>query len=709
MFKPLSIFFFLISLGVFGQTPEVAVLDSALHNQWIGLAKDWRYQKGDDMEWANPAFNDDSWPVLDNFNLNQSGSGPVAGKHEIAWFRKRLKADSTLNEALILNIYQKGASEIYLDGKLIHKLGVVSTNPNKLVYFNPRLALLSFPLQKKEQVLSIRFLNDYEQFPLYQNDKGYLRILVTSVRNTNSKDIEKNGPILSVKYLLNRYYITFGVSIFLCLLFSSFFFFFPSEKVNGYFALSSFFLALFIEFVIRSINTNGKSFWIDFGWSIFSNIQILLLLYCVYKIFNRSLGLLYWIIIGAGFFSIPLLFLFRPNIISPAIGVLTIIEIIRINIVSQKTNKIGTLIFLIFGSINLLYWVGYLTNLIPDANQYLPFAFMLTPISLAIYLGYAFGARSEALRSKLQEVEELSKEKQLILASQNETLEQQVKERTSALNQSLENLKSTQAQLIQSEKMASLGDLTAGIAHEIQNPLNFVNNFSEVSGELIEEVKIERAKVKSERDEVFEGELLDDIAENLKKINHHGKRADTIVKGMLQHSRKSSGQEEATDINVLCNEYLRLAYYGFKAKNNAFDVKYETSFDKSIGMLSLIRLDMGRVILNLLNNAFYAAQLLIARAADGSTAGNTHMPTVWVSTRKVGDNIEIEVKDNGPGIPDAIKEKIFQPFFTTKPTGQGTGLGLSLAYDILKAHGGTITVESEVNKFTRFVISLKAE
>jgi two-component system NtrC family sensor kinase len=271
----------------------------------------------------------------------------------------------------------------------------------------------------------------------------------------------------------------------------------------------------------------------------------------------------------------------------------------------------------------------------------------------------------------------------------------------------LSELKSAQQQLIQSEKMASLGELTAGIAHEIQNPLNFVNNFSEVNTELIDELKGERQKAGGERNTDLENELLNDIEENERKINHHGKRADAIVKGMLQHSRSSTGQKEPTDINALADEYLRLAYHGLRAKDNSFNATMKTDFDQTIGNINIIPQDIGRVLLNLFNNAFYATSVKKKNSVDANFE-----PTVTLSTRNTrspsgGRVVEIMVIDNGGGIDAAIVSKIFQPFFTTKPTGQGTGLGLSLAYDIItKVYGGTIKVESEEGKDSKFIIQL---
>ncbi len=264
------------------------------------------------------------------------------------------------------------------------------------------------------------------------------------------------------------------------------------------------------------------------------------------------------------------------------------------------------------------------------------------------------------------------------------------------LETTLTNLKSTQNQLIQSEKMASLGELTAGIAHEIQNPLNFVNNFSEVNNELIEELKSQKSKLKSEEQD----EILNDIFLNNEKINHHGKRADAIVKNMLQHSRSSSGKKEPTDINALCDEYLRLSYHGLRAKDKSFNAMMKTDFDESISNINIVPQDIGRVILNLISNAFYVVD------EKKKSGVENYDPTVSVITKKIGDKVLISVQDNGNGIPQKILDKIFQPFFTTKPTGQGTGLGLSLSYDIVKAHGGELRVGTKEGEGSEFIIVL---
>ena len=293
---------------------------------------------------------------------------------------------------------------------------------------------------------------------------------------------------------------------------------------------------------------------------------------------------------------------------------------------------------------------------------------------------------------KLDRTEKVKRTTAILLEETIEELEQKRK----AVEEALSHLKATQAQLIQSEKMASLGELTAGIAHEIQNPLNFVNNFSEVSSELVEEMLEELGKGDTEEVRA----IAADLKANLEKIVHHGKRADGIVKGMLQHSRSSDGQKEPTDLNALADEYLRLAYHGLRARDKGFNASMVTEFDQALPRVGVVPQDIGRVLLNLLTNAFHAVNERKAKSPEG------YDPTVWVETRKIDKAIELTVRDNGGGIPEEIRDKIFQPFFTTKPTGQGTGLGLSLSYDIVKAHGGSISVRSAEGKGTEFTINL---
>lgn len=301
-----------------------------------------------------------------------------------------------------------------------------------------------------------------------------------------------------------------------------------------------------------------------------------------------------------------------------------------------------------------------------------------------------FNQMTQSLRKAQEEANEYA-----------QILERKVAERTAQLQQSLQELKATQAQLIQTEKMASLGELTAGIAHEIKNPLNFILNFSELSEDLAKELKEEVDRATTDKELI--GGLVDDITGNIQKIGYHGKRASSIVNNMLVHSRTSKGVKEPTDINDLVETYLRTSYEEMLIKNKSFEAVVEKQFDPAVGKLNVIQEDIGRVLLNLFSNAFYAVE------EKKKMLNGTFEPTVQVITSKTGTRVELCVQDNGTGIPQSVLDKIYQPFFTTKPTGVGTGLGLSLSYDIItKVHGGELKVETKEGEWTKFTIGLPA-
>ena len=435
----------------------------------------------------------------------------------------------------------------------------------------------------------------------------------------------------------------------------------------------------------------------------------------VYTLFNQPKKLWFKLLVLLCILIIPLEF-FRDygtdNRILDPFGILIYIEVIRVSVIAWRRKEPDALLFLLGQCIALFFFFLFSPiSFFRDQPAIflsieVDIAFLTPAVVISILLAREFAQSNNALKQKLDEVEKLSEkslaqelEKQQLLASQNEMLEQQVEKRTNELSLSLENLKQTQSQLIQSEKMASLGELTAGIAHEIQNPLNFVNNFSEVNTELIDELLEERKR--ETRDFKIEDEILNDIKENEKKVNMHGKRADSIVKGMLEHSRNNSGQKEPADINAMADEYMRLSYHGLRAKDKSFNAEINTSFDPKLPRINVVQQDIGRVLLNLFNNAFYAVNQKQQTAATG------YKPEVAVTTSSENGNVIIKVKDNGIGIPDAIKEKIMQPFFTTKPAGEGTGLGLSLTYDmVVKGHGGSIHVNSTGGEGSEFTISL---
>jgi signal transduction histidine kinase len=508
-----------------------------------------------------------------------------------------------------------------------------------------------------------------------------------------------------------------GAFVLLLILHLGFYLYYPAQKANLFFAM----YALFV-LVSEGTATNQPNAvkYIYYHWNAvvsFGSVSGFFLLTAIYYLVNRKRGSVYWALLLLTVIGVILTATVYYNgfIIGTLVITFVSLEIVRSALVAVRNKQRGAWIIGAGACSYFLFWILFLylafsgKRLIPLGNTFLlgdlvyNISFLSIPFAASIFLALDFAFTSRRLQQKLAEVNELSqksleqeKEKQEILASQNETLERQVAERTAQLKQSLDELKSAQLQLIQNEKMASLGELTAGIAHEIQNPLNFVNNFSALNKELIGEMKEEISKGNYEEVD----SIAENIEENEQKILEHGNRADSIVKGMLQHSRISTGKKELTDLNTLADEYLRLSYHGLRAKDKEFNANFKTHFDKSIGKTEVVPQDIGRVLLNLYNNAFYAV------SEKKKQLNGTFEPTVEVSTHKNDGKVEIHVKDNGPGISQKVLDKIFQPFFTTKPTGQGTGLGLSLSYDIIKAHGGEMRVETKEGEYAEFKVVL---
>lgn len=704
----------ILSIQTHGQKQKKLTPIASIPMFGYTLSNHWKWHVGDNPLWAKPNFNDSLWEQLSV--LESVDEFPKLRESEIAWFRRPIQVTQALvNQPLAISIKQMGASEIYLDGKLLHKLGVVSKNPGKEQTQVNTFALPIIFADTNKHILAVRYSFTKENF-YYPGTNSH----IFQLKIHNATDVGK-----FVEDQTNRiagfFYFFTGIFLIFTILHFSFYASNRARKVSLSLGLTM--LILTLAFFLRSLESyqhdiSSKEFYgllsviTTYSGIFFINVSL-------YQYLNQKFGLIFYIqafmVIGSmlGYiFNWGLPF----SVESWLPFLLLFVDFIRVSIIADRRRdsnaKVPIYSLLVVAvcailAIIILFIEGTTGNgsdsiVLNFGILIIIIMFFSIPIGLSLSLVREYTRTHQALSKKLVEVENLSaenlaheQEKQQILAAQNEVLEKQVAERTAELARSLEELKTTQTQLIQSEKLASLGELTAGIAHEIQNPLNFVNNFSELSKELIEELEEERGKDIAKRDEGLEEELLGDIAQNLEKINHHGKRASSIVKGMLEHSRASSGKKELTDINALADEYLRLAYHGIRAKDKRFNADFKTNLDVSVPKIPLITQDFGRVLLNLINNAFYAVK-------DMQGKGQ-----VIVSTTKLDDEIEIRVSDNGVGIPEPIKAKIFQPFFTTKPTGQGTGLGLSLAYDIVtKGHGGTLEAETKEGEGTTFIIKL---
>lgn len=665
------------------------------------LLSGWKMSAVEGTRFADSSFDDRAWKPIDlTKDLQDQQELRNAG---IIWLRLHVSADSAVTaKSLSAWIVQYTASEVYLNGKLIKKYGTISTDPKKVKAFVP--SPVPFPIQLNapgENVFAVRLA--------YQPGLPNISILNTPlpafdmyINDYETAVAQYNASQRQSKIYVIIYSISAGTLLIIGIIYLVYFLFDQRQKIHLFYSLTMLALSLnAFPIEVWGADRYGPvaiAFWVFYFEGIFFMTGMLFMVLTIYTLFNYPKRIMLVILtmvalllsvgmythgtngygIVSNVFPIPCLL----------VGVHTCIWAIRRNKKDAGIILIGLVFYIAF---SLLAAFTNVDSIISQLLFYI--AQMAFPIGMSFYLGIQSSLINKRLSTSLQEVQMLSekslqqeKEKQQILADQNELLEKQVQERTDELHKSLNDLKSTQAQLIQSEKMASLGELTAGIAHEIQNPLNFVNNFSEVGVELIDEAEGRRQEAGENSPSV--AELLTDIRQNLSKINHHGKRADAIVKGMLQHSRTTTGRRELTDVNALVDEYVKLAFHAFHGKETSFDVKLQTKFDGSTGALELVPQEIGRVLLNILNNAFYAVN-------EKKKNDPGYSPEVIVQTRKKTKGIEISVTDNGTGIPGKIADKIFQPFFTTKPTGQGTGLGLSLAYDIItKGHGGELKAET---------------
>ena len=705
---------FLVSAIVHAQDGgDAAIQLKQFPKEGVLLDKGWTFYPGDDTSYAYYGYKGKSGVAINPCLLLDQL--PEVRNSGLGWFRLKLKVDSSLRNKIIgITLSMLGAAEMYLNSELIYKFGDVSADYNLERTQAIPFQILNLKLGNEEnQLLAIRYS--------YHKDNPYFKVgvipycLRIRVRSPDD-NINSYGRFVKRVSFFNGIAICTEITAAVLTLF--FFFSFRSRKEYLYFGI--YFALQFFGTVFQSDSFGmGKDvkysanqlFAIAFTESALFITASIFYLNGVYALFKKSRTKFYWFLVCYGFLSLAVI-PFLPTwggTFATLFFPLSCFEILPVYYHAMRIGFRGarTLFFSVLIALLLLiiFSKAIVENDFELALILLGIVLLTPALGLVIFLAGDFARTSLSLRLRIVEVEELSKktiaqekEKHEILAGQKDKLEIEVKERTAELTRSLAELKATQAQLIQQEKMASLGELTAGIAHEIQNPLNFVNNFSDVNTELIHEANQEIGKGNFAEVKT----ILNDLKDNEQKINHHGKRADSIVKGMLQHSRTSSGQKEFTDINALCDEYVRLAYHGLRAKDKSFNAEIKTEFDSSVWKINVVPQDIGRVILNLINNAFYAVD---EKQKQNISA---YEPTVSVTTRRIDDHVVITIADNGNGIPQKILNKIFQPFFTTKPTGQGTGLGLSLAYDIVKAHGGEIKVVTSTDEGLSAGASAKA-
>jgi len=725
---------------VFSQEDAISIDTSHFDlNQAIVLNRfdNWLFREGNGPAWESIDLNTKDWKKLKPTEITKDMAdehGRIEG-----WFRIKMVLDSSLSDIpLSLASVRWAAMDIYLDGTLISSRGNISGDKTNYKSSSHELTnAIALPSLKagEEFLLAIHFVNYIPSFPLntviQDRHLGFYTLLT--------------GPQFVYRHY--EYYkeleIYYGSIIVVCctlalllwlLLIQN-----PKEKNLLVIAIgvSFFAITLIPYFINRFFNPSlVTTLWNEICENVFTVLMVLMIPVILSKIFTSKVSNVLPVALGVigvlEFLNLTLWFWHPLTItLGTGIAILSLYFVIS----SWKTLRgaqwavvIGVLVSLCF----ILYWsvsslwsnetrplVIYYQQILLLAGIYLSF-----PISLLVFVSIRFKEIITEVRENANELVKITEEKRKQALNQQVILEKQVRERTAELSQSLDSLKSTQSQLIHSEKMASLGELTAGIAHEIQNPLNFVNNFSELNFELAEEL---REEIKNGNNEEAD-EIAKDIIENEKKIKHHGQRAEGIVKGMLQHSRTSQGEKEPTDINALADEYLRLAFHGMRAKDKSFNAEFKTDFDPNLPKINVVPQDIGRVLLNLINNAFFAVSQNSQRHSEqsrslpaGRQESHDYKPLVTVSTKilpptplptgQAGSRggqkgIEITVSDNGPGIPEQVRDKIFQPFFTTKPTGSGTGLGLSLSYDIVKAHGGELKVETKEELGTEFIIHL---
>ncbi|TGE08312.1 sensor histidine kinase [Hymenobacter fodinae] len=697
--------------------PQGVVTFAQMPPDGILLNRGWKYHPGANLTWAQPTLPDHHWQPLDpTVCLRQLPQLSSTG-----WLRLRFRVGPELRrQALALRVYQYAASEIYFNGQLLRRYGTLSGPPANVQPYWPDGEPIELTLSgQPEQVLAVR----YALWPGFRQFSDFFVPTFFQARLDGLRQVVEHNQREATYKTSDM--LLFGLFLLLSMLHLAFFLYNSAQRANLYFTLYT--LAVAISFCCTGFLDEVHRADVRLGLDLLSYVALqtggVLAVHALYCLFGVRRGAVYyglWVVNG---FSLGLLVYGHETGWYPTVAFMVLVsaEQLRLTVgAMQQTRRAVGIIATGFAiALVLLVLFGYLARfhqavlqaqlLSVPVHTLLTFPAFLSPVlAISLFLARQFALDSRLLKIKLNQVRLLSeqtlaqqREKQVLLAQQNETLEHQVQQRTAALQRTLLHLQTTQDQLVQREKMASLGELTAGIAHEIQNPLNFVNNFADVAIELLLELKEGPLPALPPPDNDNAQELIDELTQTLDKIRTHGHRADAIVRGMLEHSRASTGQRQPTNLNALCDEYLHLAYHGLRAKDPAFSAALVTDFSPNLGSIELVPQDIGRVLLNLFNNAFYAVQ------KRKQQQEKDYMPEVRVRTRRTDDTVAVVVRDNGTGIPASVVDKIYQPFFTTKPAGEGTGLGLSLSYDIItKIHRGTLRVDTKEGQYTKFTVSL---
>jgi signal transduction histidine kinase len=682
----------------------------------------WKYTTNDSLSFKEGEYDDRHWEQLNPADISledhKNNNDYIKG-----WFRFRFQLDSTLtSQTLYLRLGTWGAAEVYVDGILQGTFGQVSDRDKEFINYNPLNVIpdefvsdfvpgetytLALRLEDRHTVWLFEYLGiDYRIDPWVRiTSSAYGKYIQQTSQFSVAFAYSISAALIiililiSAIYALNRFDpVLRDAAIFVGIMLLT--------------AVPEFLNVTFLENLIQYVlvsEIGNVALHLVFGWipMILSGI-----------LFGSRPSWIKWLVILA--FPTALIVSFgdliiysNTYLISCTLAAIWIIFRGRANIKGENTILLFAIIAELLIIIAFIFLEPYYNSIRTSgaADAHIFVIYLFFPLMLVIYLAVRYTRNYKLLQDKFKEISRLSeeklnaeREKQRLATKQKEVLEKEVEIRTADLQQSLENLRAAQQQLVQQEKLASLGQLTAGIAHEIKNPLNFVNNFSSVSLELIDEALDEIEKL--EKNEVTEDidEILKSVKANLTKIHDHGSRADRIVKSMLLHSRGGSGKLETVDFNAIIQEYTNLAFHGMRAGKNPISVDIQLDLDSSIGKVSLITEDFSRVILNLCNNAFDA--LRERQAASSEQKEKKFDAKLVIKTELDGGSVRLFIEDNGPGIPSDIIDKILQPFFTTKKGTEGTGLGLSITNDIIKAHGGQLDVESEVGTMTRFIITL---